>query len=246
HQHQIEEEEVGADDWEVEARRGTQRSQIIDDLAGRHPDTQRRDRKVMAAQPQQWDGHDEREERGDEGRDQECEAKRPVEVAREHADGVRAQAEEGNVPKTGVSGEAANDVPGRGQHDEHRHGGGDSEPHLVCQQRQPCLLGGIDRRQRSQNHVGEPYGCDGHRRAAHPPRKTPCSCDHASRPRSPRGRTTSTTTSTTNAIAFAYPELSPGALWPSTSMRPKASPPTTVALTRPRPPRITTANACRV
>jgi len=59
----------------------------------------------------------------------------------------------------------------------------------------------------------------------------------------PCGRVTSTSTMSPNAIALAKTEPEPGIDCPKTSTRPKARPPTTVALTLPRPPRITTTNA---
>src|SRR5207302_2738170 len=162
-----------------------------------------------------------------------------------HAGRVRAAAEEGHVAESGIAGDPADDVP-RGRHDdEHRDERRDPEPQPIRQKWHAGRLGGIERGQRSQQGVS---GDDDAQDQENAPPATigVAPDDHRRRPSRPWGRVTSTSTIRLNAIALAKTEPEPGIDWPNASTSPKASPPTTVALTLPSPPRITTTNACSV
>src|SRR5438034_1201449 len=139
-QHQVEEEQVRANDRKEKPGRGPEWFQVVDDFSNRHAHAQGRNGEVMAAQPEQWDADDQCEERRRQRRDDQRERKRPAAVADQHADGVGAEPEEGDVPEAGVPGQAADDIPGGRHHDEHGDGGSDPEPELVGQQRQAGLL----------------------------------------------------------------------------------------------------------
>ena len=202
-QHQIEKEQVGANDWQEKPGRRPERCQVVDDFSDRDTDAQGRDREVMPPQPEQRDADDQRKHGRRHRRDDQRQGERPAAAADQHTDGVGADPEEGDIPEAGIAGQAADDIPGGRHHDEHRHGGGDSEPELVGEQRQAGLLGRIGRGQRHKDHEGEQGDPDGQGEAAQTSWHALLARDHASRPRSPLGRTTSTMTSTTNAIAFA-------------------------------------------
>jgi hypothetical protein len=94
---------------------------VVDDLAQALGDAQRGDREVVAPQAQQWPADDRGEDPRDDGGDRQGEPERQPQVHHDHGGGVRAEAEEADLPEAGVAGVPADEVPRGGQPDEHEH-----------------------------------------------------------------------------------------------------------------------------
>src|SRR5207249_7794320 len=218
--------------------------EVLDELADGNPDSQAGHGKVMTPQPKQRHADQDREDGGRKRSQREGEEERPPRPGDEHPGRVGADAEESHVAEGRVAGETADDVPG-GRHDgEHRGDRGQAEPELVGEQRHVEGLRRLERSERGEHRVREHRQRETDEDPVPQPRAG--NGDHRSRPIKPCGRVTRTRTMTPKAIALAKTDPEPGIDWPNASMRPKARPPTTVALTRPRPPRITTTKACSV
>ena len=105
--------------------------EVLDHFAYGHARAQRRDREVVAAQAQQRHPDQAREGRGHQRRQWQRQREAQVLLVGQEAHRVRPQAEEGDVAEGGVAGEPADQVPGRGQRDEHGDGGLGAHDRLV-------------------------------------------------------------------------------------------------------------------